>query len=381
MDVYTIPKKFKRNMIILISLCGFFFLMWIIFIILYIDAKKSGNDEKKEEEKKEEEEEEEEEYTPLTLWNDCDAKNKLIRFMKNITSESFFVPKEDRIAVFDLDGTLFQETDLTYDDWKLYYYRVYNDSTFTPTDEQKEIADDIDKTAKEGTLPDDLNIRIAQTYGELFNSMTLDEYDQYIKNFVNEPADGYTNMKRGEAFFKPMLELIEYLQKNDFNVYITSGTDRFQVRSVIEGHINIPKSNVIGSDYKVVATGQEEEGKEGQFYDYRKDDDFKFSGDFLFKNLKTNKIVGIIREIGKQPILAFGNSGGDGSMANYVINNNKYDSLSFMVVADDDERERGKGDEAEKMKGKCKEKGWVCISMKDDWKTIYGENVQKKTPN
>ena len=136
MDVYTIPKKFKRNMIILISLCGFFFLMWIIFIILYIDAKKSGNDEK-EEEKKEEEEEEEEEYTPLTLWNDCDAKNKLIRFMKNITSESFFVPKEDRIAVFDLDGTLFQETDLTYDDWKLYYYRVYNDSTFTPTDEQK----------------------------------------------------------------------------------------------------------------------------------------------------------------------------------------------------------------------------------------------------
>ena len=99
MDVYTIPKKFKRNMIILISLCGFFFIMWIIFIILYIDAKKSGDDDKKEEE---------EDYTPLTLWNDCDAKNKLIRFMKNITSKSFFVPKEDRIAVFDLDGTLFQ---------------------------------------------------------------------------------------------------------------------------------------------------------------------------------------------------------------------------------------------------------------------------------
>ena len=365
-DVYTFPKKFKRNMIILISLCGFFLLMWIIFIILYVDAKKSGDDDKKED------------YTPLTLWNDCDAKNKLIRFMKNITSGKFFVPKEDRIAVFDLDGTLFQETDLTYDDWKLYYYRVYNDPNFTPTDKQMEIADLIDKTAKEGTLPDDLNIRIAQTYGELFNSMTLDEYDQYIKNFVNEPADGYTNMKRGEAFFKPMLELIEYLQKNDFNVYITSGTDRFQVRSVIEGHINIPKSNVIGSDYKVVATHQK---GEGQFYEYQKDDDFKFSGDFLFKNLKTNKIVGIIREIGKQPILAFGNSGGDGSMANYVINNNKYDSLSFMVVADDDERERGKGEEAEKMKGKCKENGWVCISMKDDWKTIYGENVKKKAPN
>ena len=121
-DVYTLPKKFKRILIILISLCGFFLLMWIIFIILYVDAKKSGDDDKKED------------YTPLTLWNDCDAKNKLIRFMKNITSGKFFVPKEDRIAVFDLDGTLFQETDLTYDDWKLYYYRVYDDPNFNATD-------------------------------------------------------------------------------------------------------------------------------------------------------------------------------------------------------------------------------------------------------
>ena len=26
-------------------------------------------------------------------------------------------------------------------------------------------------------------------------------------------------MKRGDAFYKPMLEIIEFLQKNDFNVY------------------------------------------------------------------------------------------------------------------------------------------------------------------
>ena len=58
--------------------------------------------------------------------------------------------------------------------------------------------------------------------------------------------------------------------------------------------------------------------------------------------MKTNKIIGIIREIGKQPILAFGNSGGDSSMSNYVINNNKYNSLAFIVLIDDTERERGK---------------------------------------
>ena len=53
-----------------------------------------------------------------------------------------------------------------------------------------------------------------------------------------------------------------------------------------------------------------------------------------------------------------------------------------MVVADDDERERAKSEEeTENMKNKCKKNGWVCISMKDDWKTIYGENVQKKNLN
>ena len=131
--------------------------------------------------------------------------------MEKIRSEQFYVPKEDRIAVFDLDGTLFQETDLVYDDWKLYYYRVYNDSSFNSTEELKEIADLIDIAAKEGTMPDDLNIKIAETYAQLFNTMTLSEYSQYIKDFISKEADGYTNLKRGDAFYKPMLELIEYL--------------------------------------------------------------------------------------------------------------------------------------------------------------------------
>ena len=155
--------------------------------------------------------------------------------MKNISKEN--VTKEDKIAVFDLDGTLFQETDLVYDDWKIYYYRVFNDTNFNASEEQKEIAKLIDKSGKEGTMPDDLNMKIAKTYMELFENMTLEEYDKYLKDFVNKPAEGYENLKRGDAFYKPMIELIEYLQKNEFNIYITSGTDRFQVRSVIEGHL------------------------------------------------------------------------------------------------------------------------------------------------
>ena len=356
-------KNYKFRIIILISIIVVLLILNIIFIILYINIKSSKNSNDKQKD-----------ILFPSLWNDCETKTKLTEFMKNISKEN--VTKEDKIAVFDLDGTLFQETDLVYDDWKIYYYRVFNDTNFTASEEQKEIAKLIDKSGKEGTMPDDLNMKIAKTYMELFENMTLEEYDKYLKDFVNKPAEGYENLKRGDAFYKPMIELIEYLQKNDFNIYITSGTDRFQVRSVIEGHIKIPKSNVIGSDYDVVTNKQGD--IKGNEYEYKKDDNFIFNGKFLNKNLKTNKIVGIIKEIGKQPLLAFGNSGGDGSMANYVINNNKYSSLSFMVLCDDTERERGNEEKAEKMKSSCKENGWIPISMKNDWKTIYGENVKKK---
>ena len=65
-------------------------------------------------------------------------------------------------------------------------------------------------------------------------------------------------------------------------------------------------------------------------------------------------------------------------MANYVINKNKYPSLAFMVCCDDTTRERGNLEKANEMKENCKKFGWIPISMKNDWKTIYGAGVTKK---
>ena len=206
--------------------------------------------------------------------------------------------------------------------------------------------------------------------------MTIEDYQQYVVDFVSKPADGYNNMRRGDACYKPMLELVEYIQKNDFKVYITSATERYQVRAKVKGHIDIPDSNIIGSDYEIVAKNQG--SIIGNEYNYVNDDDFRFNETFLVNNLKTNKVTGIIREIGKHPILAFGNSGGDKDMANYVINKNKYPSLAFMVCCDDLTRERGNQVKADKMKSDCATYNWIPISMRDDWKTIYGEHVTKK---
>ena len=65
-------------------------------------------------------------------------------------------------------------------------------------------------------------------------------------------------------------------------------------------------------------------------------------------------------------------------MATYTITNNQYKSLAFMLCCDDTERENGNIEKAEKMYQTCKENNYIPISMKNNWKTIYGDGVTYK---
>ena len=96
------------------------------------------------------------------------------------------------------------------------------------------------------------------------------------------------------------------------------------------------------------------------------------------KNINFNKVISIIKEIGKVPVLSFGNSNSDSSMANYVIANKSYKRMAFMLLCDDIVRENGNIEKANAMEKNCKDNGWVPISMKNDWKTIYGDNIKRK---
>jgi hypothetical protein len=91
-----------------------------------------------------------------------------------------------------------------------------------------------------------------------------------------------------------------------------------------------------------------------------------------------NKVSVIAQEIGQQPVLSFGNSTGDLSMCEYVVSNNKYKSMAFMLCCDDTVRENGNVEKADKMYALCDECDFVPISMKNDWTTIYGDNVTRK---
>ena len=64
-------------------------------------------------------------------------------------------------------------------------------------------------------------------------------------------------------------------------------------------------------------------------------------------------------------------------MHNYVIANNKYKAAAFMLIADDEERDYGNTEKAQRLREKWEDAGYHVISMKDDFRTIYGDDVKK----
>ena len=95
------------------------------------------------------------------------------------------------------------------------------------------------------------------------------------------------------------------------------------------------------------------------------------------RTVKTNKAIAIQREIGKQPVLAFGNSSGDFTMADYALQNTQYSGQAYMLLCDDTERDYGDEESAANFAARCEAAGYHTVSMWDDFLTIYGEQVQK----
>ena len=320
---------------------------------------------------------------PLSLWTDsARTKNELTAFIEAVTKEGSadFIPVENRIAVFDFDGTLFCETDPNYFDYTLLKYRVLEDPDYKDkaSDFEREVANKIKEQNETGAKFDGLETDHGKAVASAFSGMTPAEFNAYIQEFKKQTMPSYDGMLRGEGFYKPMLQIIDYLEANDFTVYIISGTDRLIVRGIFDNSVldRLPNVQLIGSDESLVASNQN--GEDGLKYQFTAQDKLILGGDFLIKNLKMNKVSVIYREIGEQPVLSFGNSTGDSSMANYTITNNKYRSLAFMLCCDDLERENGNIEKADKMYSLCEENGWIPISMKNDWTTIYGDGVTYK---
>ena len=281
-----------------------------------------------------------------------------------------YIPEKDRIAVFDMDGTLVCETYYTYFDTMMFIEYCLKDHPERVTDELKQAAIDIKPGYTAGE-------ELARNFAKAYAGMTMEEFYDYVVEFGKKETASFTNMRYCDNTYLPMAEVVKYLYENGFTIYVISGTERTTTRAVVANSLfrdYVTPNHVIGTDFEVKQPGHETEASNMNFK-YENGDELVLTGGFIQKNLNSNKAIYIEREIGQRPVLAFGNSGSDTSMMNYTIDSrNPYPAQAYMVVADDSVREWGRQDWETKSE-EYRAKGYIPISMKNDFAQIYPEGI------
>ena len=298
---------------------------------------------------------------------------QLTSYVKDVTNKRSknFIPIEDRIAVFDMDGTILCETAPYPIDALFPIYTILENPTENVTDEMRDRTNVWLEALRTRNITDAIIKDRRKIVAELFAGISEEDYKARFQKFMAKNVEGLTNMTYGEGFYLPMIEIISYLKANDFTVYIVTGSERNLARTLIDGAVNIEPNYIIGGD-----VSYKRESSSGEKY-YGVGDKIVFGSDRRKNNTHTNKIFSIKREIGKQPVLAFGNSSGDYDTLNYALIDNKYKAASFILLCDDLTRELGNLETAEKVRQAAIKNGWTPVSMKNDFKTIYGDNVKK----
>lgn len=300
---------------------------------------------------------------PLPSWNDGAAKKAIIEFVSTTTDEKSpkFVPLEERIATFDNDGTLWVSHP-SYAQLAFAVERVHAVASEHPewktTQPFEAILEDDHAAMGELTEHDLVEIVMATHAG-----MTPREFEAIAQQWLETAVHPRFKVKYTQLVYQPMIELLQYLRANGFKTFIVTGGGIEFVRAFAAKTYGIPRWQVVGSSIKnkfelVDGKAQLERLPEINFID---------DG--------PGKAVGINMHIGLRPLAAFGNSDGDIEMLEYA-DSGKGARLGAMVLHDDDEREYSYTCDTKigrlcKGLDLAKTRGWVLISMKNDWKRIF----------
>ena len=313
-------------------------------------------------------------------WNpDSASLKELVNFVLASVDESnpAYVPPADRIATFDMDGTIICEKGPIYVDSCLTMYRVLDDPSYQASEEERaamqEMRDHAYATGenfKPATFTKDDLIATA------FAEMTPAEFRAYVADFADKvDVVGFSGMTYSQSFYKPMLEVIAFLRANGYDVWMVSACEREVVRGLV-ARLGFSYDHVVATDMGYAATGSQDLPVDE--YNMAQDEQIVLRGPLNeIECGKAGKPAAIAREIGKRPILAFGNSSGDYSMLNYAEGNPDYPGMGVLVVCDDTVREYGSDEKAADFYQVIEKEGWTGFSMANDWATIYGEGVEK----
>ncbi len=315
----------------------------------------------------------------LPSWNDNSAnKQAIIDFVESVTDKKSdsYVPVEERIATFDMDGTIVVEKKLWLE-LAVAVYRIDNELS----DDEKLVASKnqlLENIAKDSE-PKGTGDLIAEVTGKAFQGMSQEDFIVYMNKFMQEEKPDFPGLTYKDCFYKPMLELIQYLQENDFTVYIVSGSERGVVWGAASEVVMLPRSQMIGGDITLSA-GNESSPNASKHYVFKPEDTLIRGLGFTQRNVEIDKVYNIYHQIGIRPILACGNTDGDFSMLNYAKYNPNHAGLALLINHDDDEREyQYNVSERAAWDAMAKQYGWNVISMKNEFDCIFLKDAEKVT--
>jgi phosphoserine phosphatase len=299
----------------------------------------------------------------LPSWQDTKTKAALITFVEKTTKQGSadYIPPEERIAVFDNDGTLWSEQP------------SYVQLTFA-IDRVKVLApqhpDWLNKQPFKAVLEGDRKALseagdkgLIEIIAATHAGMSPEEFHQIVLDWMKTARHPKTGRPYPEMVYQPMLEVLSYLRKHGYKTFIVSGGGVEFMRPWTEAVYGIPPEQVIGSSVKTQLVV--------------KDDKVNLQrlAEVNFINDKEGKPLAINQHIGRRPVIAFGNSDGDLQMLQWTSASRK-PSLGVIIHHTDAEREVaydrqshiGKLDQALNL---SKKQGWLVVDMKTDWKTVF----------
>ena len=304
----------------------------------------------------------------LASWNDGPAAAAIRDFVGRVATEGSpeFVPPDERVAVFDNDGTLWcekpmpiqldfilrrlaamadQEPELrTRQPWQAAYTRDYGWLGQVITNHYQ--GDDRE-------LP-----VLAAGVLQAFAGITVEEFETQADTFLRSAQ--HPTLGRGylACAYTPMVELLEYLEANGFANYIASGGGRDFMRPISQELYGVPRERVIGSS---TTLAYESGGGGGRILR-------KPEADILDDG--PEKPVRIWSRVGRRPILAAGNSNGDIPMLRFAGGPSR-PGLGLLVLHDDPEREFDYVTGAERSLEEAETQGWTVVSIRNDWSTVF----------
>jgi phosphoserine phosphatase len=300
----------------------------------------------------------------LAGWNEGAARRAIVDFVEQTVSDA--VPVEERIAVFDNDGTLWCEKPMPIQaDFIL--RRLYEMAEADPQLRDRQpwkAAYERDygwlgAVLAEHYAGDDTNVRTLLT-GVLaaHSGISVDDFEAHADSFLRSAQHPNLGRRYLECAYAPMVELLGFLEANGFSNYIASGGGREFMRPISQVLYGIPRDRVIGSATALEYTSDDSGGTITR----------KAEADYLDDG--PQKPIRIWSRVGRRPLLAAGNSNGDIPMLAFTQHPDK-PFLRLLVLHDDAEREFDYTSGAEQALEKAKTSGWTVVSIKNDWATVF----------